>query len=215
MKIIGHLIIFFFLNVTFLHSEEIKLTKITEGLKSPWSLSFINQNEALITEKSGNIIYFNLEKQELKNIKHNLKILEKGQGGLLDILYHNKKVFVSYSENRGDWESSTSIAKGKFSKNKINFKNIFRAEPPISGGYHFGSRLAIKDNYLFASVGERGQGMIAQDATKHPGSIIRIHLDGSIPKDNPKFKGKKDWLPEIYQIGVRNPQGLTLSSYDQ
>jgi len=215
MKIIGHLIIFFFLNVTFLHSEEIKLTKITEGLKSPWSLSFINQNETLITEKSGNIIYFNLEKQELKNIKHNLKILEKGQGGLLDILYHNKEVFVSYSENRGDWKSSTSIAKGKFNKNKINFKNIFRAEPPISGGYHFGSRLAIKDNYLFASVGERGQGMIAQDATKHPGSIIRIHLDGSIPNDNPKFKGKKDWLPEIYQIGVRNPQGLTLSPYDQ
>ena len=56
--------------------------------------------------------------------------------------------------------------------------------------------------------------MIAQDPTKHPGSIIRIHLDGSIPKDNPKFEGKTDWLPEIYQIGVRNPQGLTVSDYD-
>ena len=215
MRKISYLVIFFFLNVTFLHSEEIKLTKIIENLKSPWSLSFINQSEVLITEKSWNIIYFHLEKEKLQNIKHNLKILEKGQGGLLDILYHNKKVFVSYSENRGDWKSSTSIAKGKFNKNEINFKNIFRAEPPISGGYHFGSRLAIKDNYLFASVGERGQGMIAQDVTKHPGSIIRIHLDGSIPKDNPKFRGKEDWLPEIYQIGVRNPQGLTLSPYDQ
>ena len=148
-------------NILVAKTENFKLTKITEGLKSPWSLSFINQNEILITEKSGNIIYFNLEKQEPKNIKHNLKILEKGQGGLLDILYRNKKVFVSYSENRGDRESSTSIAKGEFNKNKINFKNIFRAEPPIRGGYHFGSRLAIKDNYLFASVGERGQGMIA------------------------------------------------------
>ena len=154
MKIIGHLIIFFFLNVTILHSEEIKLTKITEDLKLPWSLSFINQNEALITEKSGNIIYFNLEKQELKNIKHNLKILEKGQGGLLDILYHNKNVFVSYSENRGDYESSTSIAKGEFNKNKINFKNIFRAEPPIGGGYHFGSRLAKITIYLLPLVKE-------------------------------------------------------------
>ena len=57
--------------------------------------------------------------------------------------------------------------------------------------------------------------MIAQDPTKHPGSIIRIHLDGSIPKDNPKFEGKENWLPEIYQIGVRNPQGLTISGYDQ
>ena len=39
----------------------------------------------------------------------------------------------------------------------------------------------------FASAGERGQGMIAQDPTKHPGSIIRINIDGTIPKDNPKF----------------------------
>ena len=57
--------------------------------------------------------------------------------------------------------------------------------------------------------------MIAQDPKIHPGSIIRIHLDGSIPKDNPKFEGKSDWLPEIYQIGVRNPQGLTYSSFDE
>ena len=35
--------------------------------------------------------------------------------------------------------------------------------------------------------------MIAQDATKHPG-VIRINLDGSIPKDNPKFKNKKNWF---------------------
>ena len=56
--------------------------------------------------------------------------------------------------------------------------------------------------------------MIAQDASKHPGSIIRIHLDGSIPKDNPRFEGKSKWLPEIYQIGIRNPQGLTVSKYD-
>ena len=64
------------------------------------------------------------------------------------------------------------------------------------------------------TAGERGQGMIAQDFTKHPGSIIRINLDGSIPKDNPKFINKKDWLPEIYQIGVRNPQGMSLSPFD-
>ena len=56
--------------------------------------------------------------------------------------------------------------------------------------------------------------MIAQDASKHPGSIIRIKSDGSIPTDNPKFIDKKDWLPEIFQIGVRNPQGLTLSPFD-
>tara|TARA_B100000700_G_C14638771_1_gene666349 strand:- start:131 stop:724 length:594 start_codon:yes stop_codon:yes gene_type:complete len=57
--------------------------------------------------------------------------------------------------------------------------------------------------------------MIAQDTQKHPGSIIRVNLDGTIPKDNPKFNNKKDWLPEIFQIGVRNPQGMSLSPFDK
>ena len=67
---------------------------------------------------------------------------------------------------------------------------------------------------MYASSGERGGGMIAQDATKHPGSIIRIKLDGGIPMDNPHFQGLKNWRPEIYQIGVRNPQGMALSPFD-
>ena len=47
-----------------------------------------------------------------------------------------------------------------------------------------------------------------------PGSIIRVNEDGSIPKDNPKFLDKPNWLPEIYQIGIRNVQGMCLSSFD-
>ena len=151
----------------------------------------------------------------INEIDHNLNFLEYGQGGLLDIIYKDGFVWISYTEDRGNLKTSTSIAKGKFDRKKIFFKNIFQANPPIDSGYHFGSRLAIKGDYIFASLGERGQGMIAQDVTSHPGSIIRIHLDGTIPIDNPKFKEKKNWLPEIYQIGVRNPQGLTLSPFDE
>ena len=40
-------------------------------------------------------------------------------------------------------------------------------------------------------IGDRGLGMIAQDPSKHPGSIIRINLDGTYPNDNPKFKENK------------------------
>ena len=133
---------------------------------------------------------------------------------MLEVLYSNEYVFVSYSENRGGGRSSTSVAKAKFNEKELKFKNIFRAEPPINSGYHFGSRLVIKDNLLYITAGERGEGMIAQDPTKHPGSIIRIHLDGKIPKSNPKFKDKENWLPEIFQIGVRNPQGMDLSPFD-
>ncbi len=206
----------FFLILNFFSSsfaENLKFEKIVD-LNDPWGSSFINDNEIIITEKSGKIKIININSKNILELKHNLNFLEHGQGGLLDIIYEDNTIWISYSEDRGDWKTSTSIARAKFNKNSLNFRNIFQANPPIDSGYHFGSRLAIKGDYLYASVGERGQGMIAQDPTKHPGSIIRIYKDGSIPKDNPKFNGKKNWLPEIYQIGVRNPQGLILSSFD-
>ena len=195
-------------------ADNLEFKKIID-LKDPWGSSFINNDELIITEKSGKIKIANISTKKVLEVKHNLNFLEHGQGGLLDILHQNNVIWISYSEDRGDWKTSTSIAKAKFNKKKLNFKNIFQANPPIDSGYHFGSRLAIKGDYLFASAGERGKGMIAQDPTNHPGSIIRIHLDGSIHKDNPKFEGKSNWLPEIYQIGVRNPQGLTLSPFDK
>ncbi len=213
MKILINFLIIFFISIN-LNASNFTLKKITD-LNEPWGSTFLNNNELLITEKSGKILIVNLKDQKSKIINHNLKVLEYGQGGLLDIIFRNNIVWVSYSEDRGNYKTSTSIARGNFDRDNIIFENIFQAYPPIDSPYHFGSRLAIKGDYLFASVGERGQGMIAQDASKHPGSIIRIHLDGKIPKDNPKFLDKKDWLPEIFQIGVRNPQGLTLSPFDQ
>ena len=207
-------IFLFFFNSSILNGSEIKLEKIIDNLDKPWSLSFINEESIIFTEKSGKLFTFNLKNKKKSEIKHNLSLLEDGQGGLLDVLYHEGEIYISYSENRGNRETSTSVAKGNFDKQNIKFKNIFRAEPPIDSGYHFGSRLVIKDAHLYITAGERGLGMIAQDGTQHPGSVIRINLDGSIPKDNPKFKKKKQWLPEIYQIGVRNPQGIALSPFN-
>ena len=208
------IICLFLFSFSNLYSSEIKFEKIFDDLNKPWSLSFINKENVIITEKTGRLLILNLKNKNINEIKHNLSLISLGQGGLLDVLYRDNTIYVSYSENRGNWETSTTVAKGIFDKEKIVFKNIFRAEPPIDSGYHFGSRLVIRDKHLYVTAGERGQGMIAQDATKHPGSIIRINLDGSIPKDNPKFKGKKDWLPEIFQIGVRNPQGMALSPFN-
>ena len=207
-------IFIFFLISSNLNAQNIKLEKIVDSLDKPWALSFIDSDNIIFTEKSGKLYKLNIKDKKISEIKHNLSVLEVGQGGLLDVLYDKEQVYISYSENRGDWKTSTSVAKGKFNQTKIKFTNIFQAQPPIDSGYHFGSRLVIKDEHLYITAGERGKGMIAQDEKQHPGSIIRINLDGSIPKDNPKFKNKKNWLPEIYQIGVRNPQGMALSPFD-
>ena len=204
----------FLLIFSYSNASTLSFKKIV-NLNEPWGSTFLNDHELLITEKSGEIKLVNLKTKNITKINHNLEVLEYGQGGLLDILYKDNIVWVTYTEDRGNYKTSTSIARGKFNKNTIEFANIFQAHPPIDSPYHFGSRLAIDGEYLYASVGERGQGMIAQDTSKHPGSIIRIHLDGKIPKDNPKFLDKKNWLPEIFQIGVRNPQGLVLSPFDK
>ena len=105
-----------------LKSEDFKLNQIISGLDSPWSISFKSQNEILLTEKSGQIILVNLKDNIINKINHNLKILEDGQGGLLEILYHKNKIFVSYSENRGNGKSSTSVASAVFDNENLQLE---------------------------------------------------------------------------------------------
>ena len=119
------ILIIFLLLFKNLSADDFKLEKVFEGFDSPWSLTFINNQNLLVTEKPGNIKFVNLKEKIIKDISHNLNILEDGQGGLLDILYKDRIVFVSYSENRSNGMSSTSVARAKFNLNSMNFTNIF------------------------------------------------------------------------------------------
>ena len=58
----------------------------------------------------------NLNSKKISEVNHNLNYLEHGQGGLLDILFKDNFIYISYSENRGSGKTSTSIAKAKFEK---------------------------------------------------------------------------------------------------
>ena len=229
MKVFFSILIFYlfqsfnvFADVKFSNYKDYEITKInfqleeiSKGLNYPWGMTFIDEDNFLITEKSGRLLKINISTGEQFEISHELNIFTVRQGGLLDVLYHNNYVYFTYSHLRDDFYGNSAIARGKLINNKIiDTEILLIAEPKLQTTIHFGSRIIIKDNYLFASFGERGEGMIAQDPTSHPGSIIRINLDGSIPKDNPKFTNQPSWLPEIYQIGIRNPQGMTLSPFD-
>ena len=210
--------------------KNLSLSEVTKGINFGWGMTFIDDHSLLITEKSGGILKVNTITGEKIRIKHNLyssqlgkNPFSNGQGGLLDILFYNGFVYISYSHlskknsssNKNVIYGSTAIARGKLVGNEItDFQNLFISSPPLKINKHWGSRIVIKNDYLYASFGDRGLGMIAQDPSKHPGSIIRINLDGTYPNDNPKFKENNKWLPEIYQIGFRNPQGLTISPHD-
>ena len=54
-------IFLFFLSFSNLYALEIKLEKIVDSLDKPWSLSFIDQENVIFTEKSGKLYTLNLK----------------------------------------------------------------------------------------------------------------------------------------------------------
>ena len=76
----------FILSISKASSENYKIIKVTD-LNNPWGSSFLNNNEIIITEKSGLIKIVNIINNQVINVEHNLNFLEDGQGGLLDILH--------------------------------------------------------------------------------------------------------------------------------
>ena len=138
-------IVFFFISTV----SYADINKEFEIWKSNFKKVALENN---ISEKTFDIVRIDMNNGNKYFLEHNLDFYNYGQGGLLDILYKDGYVYVSYSEDRESGNSSTSIARGLYIENKIDFQNIFQAEPPINSGYHFGSRIVIKDKHLFASV---------------------------------------------------------------
>ena len=172
-------------------------------------MSWLNSEELLITQKTGEIYKVNTKNLSQSEITHEIPSIFFGQGGLLDIVTENNVVWITCSIKKGR-KYTTAVYRAELKNNKlVNEELIYEALPYFDNGKHFGSRIVILDDYLFVSIGERGKGMIAQDPSNPIGSIIRIHKNGEYPEDNP-FLTKNEWLPELFQIGVRNPQGMTL-----
>ena len=80
------IIFFIFLFSVSSEATELNFKKIAD-FRSPWGSTFVSNNEILLTEVSGNLKLINIETGSITEVKHNLKVLEDGQGGLLDILY--------------------------------------------------------------------------------------------------------------------------------
>ena len=186
---------------------------IASGLNHPWSIAFLPEGDFLVTERSGALRLIRKGRLQDEPIAGLPEISAKrDQGGLLDIALdpafdQNGRLCLSYvakdEEGRG-----TEIGCGIFRDGRLNeFKVIFRAIPKNKSSRHFGCRLLFADGYLYATLGDRGNRPQAQDRATHPGSVVRLMADGTVPADNP-FIGHSTDQPELYAYGNRNPQGL-------
>tara|TARA_B100000686_G_scaffold48660_1_gene52059 strand:- start:1699 stop:2811 length:1113 start_codon:yes stop_codon:yes gene_type:complete len=186
---------------------------IASGLDHPWSITFLPEGDFLVTERSGALRLIRKGRLQDKQIEGLPEISAKrDQGGLLDIALdpafdENGRLCLSYVA-KAEGGRGTEIGCGIFRDNRLDdFDVIFRAEPKNKSGRHFGCRLLFANGYLYATLGDRGNRSQAQNRGTHPGSVVRVMADGTVPPDNP-FIGHSAYQPEIYAYGNRNPQGL-------
>ena len=197
--------------------QRFHLVKVTEGLEHPWGLAFLPDGRMLVTERPGRLRIVNdgwLLPDPVAGVP---EVWEDGQGGLLDVALHpgfaeNGLVYLSYSSPDDDDDAATAVARGRLVGDRLeDVEEIYVALPRDDNGRHFGSRLVFADGYLFVTAGERGDADRAQDLSDPAGSVIRLHDDGRVPEDNP-FVGIAGARPELYSVGHRNPQGMTLEA---
>ena len=192
------------------------LVKVMDGLEHPWALAFLPDGRMLVTERPGRLRIVAGGVLEPAPVAGVPRVWAEGQGGLLDVALHpdfadNGLIYLSYSSpDEEDDEAATAVARGRLAGGRLeDVEEIYVALPRDDNGRHFGSRLVFADGHLFVTAGDRGDSDRAQELDDPAGSIIRLHDDGRVPADNP-FAGRAGVRPELYSVGHRNPQGMTL-----
>ena len=188
---------------------------VAGGLERPWGLAFLPDGRMLVTERPGRLRIVARDGGLSEPLAGVPEVVDRGQGGLLDVALDpdfaaNRLVYLAYAEPGGD-RAWTAVARGRLPDAALEDVHvIFRQEPKVKGGRHFGSRLVFAgDGTLFVTLGDRGKEDPAQDLSNTIGTIVRINPDGSVPADNP-FVGRSDARPEIWSYGHRNVQGADL-----
>jgi glucose/arabinose dehydrogenase len=205
-----------------------KTERIVGGLEHPWSIAWMPDGSALITERPGRLRVLRNERLQPEPVAGLPAICSDcGQGGLLDVALHpdfvrNRLVYVTYAA--GDDDSNwTALARGRLDGIRLHdVEIIFRNPDKKSGGQHFGSRLVwLTDGTLLMSIGDGGNPPIsfagdlirkqAQSTGTLFGSVVRLTADGRPPPDNPLID-RPGARPEIYSWGHRNIQGMTVDA---
>lgn len=195
----------------------VQIDVVTTGLRSPWSLAFLPEGRFLVTERGGKLRMVEADGRIGEPIKGVPQVHAQGQGGLLDVILDpnfadNQTIYLSYAGKDRNGARTTVMRAVLRDQELEDTKVIFRQQPSIDNGYHFGSRMVFdRDGNLYITMGERYElKERAQDTSTTLGKVVRIQSDGGIPADNP-FIGKGRALPEVFTYGHRNPQGAALN----
>jgi glucose/arabinose dehydrogenase len=177
-----------------------------------WALEECNDNSLLLTERAGKLWHHHPAKG-LTLVADTPDVWSEGQGGLLDVALNpgsdcSDWVYLAYSAELkpGSNRGMTTIARGKIENGRWARQQVLYAADDdyhTSSSINFGSRIVLRDGFLYFTVGDRGVMNHAQDTNRPNGKIHRLHNDGRVPDDNP-------FGNSVWTLGNRNPQGMTM-----
>lgn len=190
---------------------------VARNLEHPWGLAFLPDGRMLVTERPGRLRIVARDGRVGAPLAGVPAVYASNQGGLLDVVVHpqfadNRLVFFTFSEPGDGGSAGTAVARARLDGDRLTeLRIIFRQQPKVGGGLHFGSRLVFaRDGRLFVTLGDRGHRRDdAQTLDNHMGKVVRIEIDGRAPADNP-FVQRAGARPELWSYGHRNPQGAAL-----
>lgn len=184
----------------------------TDGLDLPWSIAFLPDGTALVTELGGTLRRVDASGTAGAPLENIPPVYFAGQGGLFDVVLHpdfaqNDWVYLSFAEgDKGD--NGTAVARGRLRDSSLEdveiiFRNFTRKDTAV----HYGGRMAfLPDGTLLLTTGDGFDYREAsQDIDSGLGKVLRMNDDGSAARGNP-FPGS----PYVYSYGHRNPQGLAV-----
>ena len=193
-----------------------EVTEVARGLEHPWAMAFLPDGSLLVTERAGRLRKVGTDGSISAPLAGVPTVFAEGQGGLLDVALspnfaNDQRVYLSYAEPGENGSAGTAVAYGTLGAAGLeNLKVIYQQQPKLVGPNHFGSRLAFDgQGHLFISQGERNDRPTSQKLDMLQGKLVRLDLEGNIPKGNP-FVGQAGARPEIWSYGHRNMQGMAI-----
>lgn len=189
---------------------EIRTETVVTGLEVPWSIVFLPNGDALVTERPGRLrlvtdIYNNPELVPQPVIS--VEIPSTSEGGLMGIELHpdfeNNRMFylcVTVSENG---ELINRIDRWQLSEDGTNAQreSIIYNEI-IAASIHNGGRIKFgPDGMLYIGTGDAGDPDLSQNPQSPNGKLLRLTPEGKVPDNNPEPGNP------VFLSGIRNTQG--------